>query len=656
MKRQAPALPAATLLWLLLSLALVFAPHALRQPVWSSAAVVAFGLWRWAAERGRLPLPGTLLRVALALAVGAGIYLSFGRLFGREAGVAWLSVLAALKLLESRDQRDGVTLMFLAYFLVITNFLFTQTIPTALYMLVTVLVITATLVALQRRGTPLPARLRLGIAAKLLLPALPIMALLFVLFPRIAGPLWGMPNDAYSGVTGLDNSMAPGSISQLSQSNAVAMRVQFNGTPPPKELRYWRGPVLWHYNGREWTEGFSGAGEAPQAVIPEGPAVSYTVTLEPTNHRWLFALDLPASGPAGATPRGDFEIRVAEPVRSRLRYRMLSYPRYRTGLELDAATRHRALQLPAHTAPRARSLAERWRAENPAPEAIVRRALAMFHDQGFVYTLNPPRLTRDPVDQFLFGTRRGFCEHYAGAFVVLMRAAGVPARVVIGYQGGEVNPLDGYVVVRQADAHAWAEVWLPQRGWTRVDPTAAVAEARIDGGIQAALPDAPGLPAVLRTRNNLLRGLYDAMDAVNNAWNQWVLAYGPGQQQAFLSRFGLGSWRNMALALLATVGLVLALTALLLLRRRRGKNHDPVSELYNRFCRKLERVGLARQPHEGPRHFARRIALLRPDLARQVKGVTSLYIRLQYGREAPPGWEQVLRRRVRDFRPSRAPR
>jgi transglutaminase-like putative cysteine protease len=472
---------------------------------------------------------------------------------------------------------------------------------------------------------------------------------LFILFPRVSGPLWNLPQDAYRGRTGLSDEMSPGAISQLSQTDTVAFRVQFTGTVPSPEQLYWRGPVLWDYDGHTW----KGIAEIPSSTFdytPEGAGMDYTVTLEPHGKRWLFALDLPASLPVETMATTSFELLRAQPVNEVLRYQVRSYLYYRTG-ELSSWERQRALQLPAQVNPRARTLAAEWRKRDPDPAALVRAALALFRKEPFYYTLTPPLLGKEGVDDFLFNTRQGFCEHYAGSFVFLMRAAGVPARVITGYQGGERNALDNYLIVRQSDAHAWAEVWLEDWGWVRVDPTAAVAPERVEQGLYAAVASPKTLPILMGRHNLWIQQLGLGWDALNKAWNKWVLTYGPERQQQFLSVLGLGigDWRGMAFAMVLALGsLGLVFAGLRTLQRRAAV--DPVIQAYQCFCAKLARYGLVRDAHEGPLDFAERVARHHPDLAYQARLISQLYATLRFGRAYQQDSVKRLRRLVKDFK------
>lgn len=633
--RKVPARPLSPLddsavPWLLASALATTGPHAVHLPLWLSLLVSAALLWRtwlWYAHR-RLPPRWQL--ALLVIGGVAGIGWQFQTLFGKDAGVAMLVMFMALKPLEMRSRRDGVVIIMLGYFLLLTHYFYSQSIPTGLWLLAAVALLTATLIRLHGGAQPITAVARY--AGLLLLQALPFMCILYLLFPRITGPLWGLPQDAYSGLSGLSDRMSPGSISSLIRSGAIAFRSRFAGDLPEKAELYWRGPVFDAYDGLTWR-----ASRQPTALQTPGPVVevtgasyAYTSILEAHNQRWLLALDVPTSLPPDSSLAPTLEALSGEPVRVRSKFSFTSAVDYRVNRLETPGTLQQALTLPAQINPRSRALASRWTSH--APEKAAEAALAMFRNEDFHYTLRPPLLGQDAMDDFLFETRRGFCEHYASAFVVLMRAAGVPARVVAGYQGGELNPVDGYLTVRQSDAHAWAEIWLAGKGWVRVDPTVAVAPSRIDQGIVAALPEGEPLPGIVRIDANWLRQLRNRWEATNNAWNQWVLGYNPQRQREILSRLGLPEpdWRSMTAALAVLCGATLLIVSAWTLRRRRIA--DPVQRAWQRYCAQLRKRGVSRAEWEGPLAFAQRVARERPDLAALTGEAAHHYAELRYGR------------------------
>jgi transglutaminase-like putative cysteine protease len=496
-----------------------------------------------------------------------------------------------------------------------------------------------------------------------------------VLFPRLNNPLWGLPRDAFSSGTGLSNSMAPGGINRLLHSQAIVFRVRFDGVAPDNEHLYWRGPVFGSFDGRTWSPLTQTTGASPPLSVnaETGSAVDYAVTLEPSHRDWLFVLEMPARLPATAAldPRMTHhgQLLSAQPITSRTRYEARSFTRFSFGLNETETSLRDWRALPSGFNPRTLQFAADLRkrveaAETTAAEAgtelrLVRAVLDHFRSGGFRYTLEPPLLGRHSVDEFLFDTRLGYCEHFASAFVVLLRALDVPARVVTGYQGGETNPVDGFMTVRQSDAHAWAEVWITGRGWTRIDPTAAVAPVRIEQGLgelarqTGAGPlfafgegsDTPLLRMIRRVRFN--------WEAVENSWNQWVLAYSAQRQMSLLDRFGFEpDWRVLGLLLALAVGAVTTVLAVISLRHR--VRRDPLADLEARFRSRLERAGIPCRPSDGLRALDSRLASeLAPGSRREAQAILVALDRWRYSPlsvSVPPAVIRRLGARVRRFR------
>lgn len=635
-------------LWLLLPLAMVVAPHVRHLPTWLSAAWLACALASLGAVwRGRV-WPAWI-KLPLALAGVLGVLLHYGTVIGPSGGVALLVFLSGVKLLELSGARDRIGLLFVACFLLVAHFLEAQSLSTALYMALAALAVTAGLVA-EQRAVPQPADTVLS-AGRLLLQALPLALLLFLLFPRLPGPLWGLPQQRVA-TTGLSERMSPGDIGQLARSDAIALRAEFIGTQPDGRQLYWRGPVLWDYDGRVW-QTTPPSPATGLSAIGLGTTTRYVVTLEPHQQRWLLLLGLPTRLPVvDSTLDGDLRWLTRQPVRERLRYEVEAWLDFRLQPDLPPEQRARALALPAGN-PRSVALARQWAGQHDDGRALVGRALNHFHRQNFHYTLQPPLLGADAVDAFLFDARRGFCEHYAGAFVFLMRAAGVPARVVTGYQGGELNPLGGYWIVRQRDAHAWAEVWLPGEGWVRVDPTAAVAPERIERGIDAALPSAEQPAPLLRLGDAWLRPVRLTWDMLNNQWNQWVLGYDQARQRSLMQRVSphLADWRAMVSALALGGALLLALlVAALWWRHGGGARKDAAWHAYRRFRRRLARCGVAEDATEAPEDYLHRVVRLHPQSAKAAESITRAYLAARYGRPDPRALRRLLAKVAR-FRP-----
>jgi transglutaminase-like putative cysteine protease len=472
---------------------------------------------------------------------------------------------------------------------------------------------------------------------------------LFLLFPRVQGPLWGVPEDAYAGITGLSDTMSPGNLAHLALSDAVAFRVEFKGEPPPSSQRYWRGPVLWDFDGRNWRMG-------PTILAKFKPprggeqTYRYSVVLEPHDHHWMYALETAASLPPRARYTTDGQILSRRPVRQRIRYDLESVIDPTPDAAEDPVALRRALRLPSGFDLRSVALAHEWRDASNSETGIVDRALDFLRRGHYVYTLDPPRLGIDTVDEFLFETKAGFCEHFASAFVFLMRAAGVPARVVTGYQGGDINPVDHVITVRQWDAHAWAEVYLRGHGWTRVDPTAAAMPGRIASGAERTVSEGEFLPLLMRPQLQWLRSLHYRWEALTYKWNTLVLGYDPQRQRELMSLVGVNDadWRQLTATLFTILGVLTAL--LLAWSLRRLARPDPVQKAWRAFCRKLRARGIERSPYEGPRDYSERAARDLPQARGSIRRIGELYMALRYGAAAPPARVDELRRLVRDLR------
>jgi transglutaminase-like putative cysteine protease len=637
--------------WTMAGLVAALVPHMAHLRIWVTGLVLAICVWRLLAERRGWHLPGAVLRTVIALGATAGVTASYSTITGLDGGTALLALMAALKLLETRAPRDHVVLIFIGWFLCLSSFLYAQDILTVACVVPTVWLLAAALFEVARRGQGLaPAPFRA--TGAMLLKALPIALVLFLFFPRIAGSFWGAPSSERA-LTGLTDEMSPGDISDLTLNDTVAFRVRFTGPPPPPPDRYWRGPVLTEFDGYTWSRGDNQSYFLP-SVRHLGQPVDYTVTLEPTGQRMLFALDLVKQWPAAmAQQTWDYQLRTRNPVNSVLQYAARSYPRYEAGARLSPALRNLHLQLAPGRNPRTIRLAQSMRAAAGSEREFTRSVLAMFRDQEFYYTLTPPGLERDSVDDFLFNTRQGFCGHYASAFTMMMRAAGIPARVVGGYQGGDWNPIGGYLILRQSHAHAWSEIWLPDSGWTRVDPTAAVAPDRIERGLEAALSGDELLQGGLGRDFGLLWQAGMIWDNVNARWNDWVVQFNRLQQQELLQAFGFDDpdWQELALVLGVGLAVALALLSGWLAWEFRPRRPDPATANYRRFVQRLARRGVERAPHEAPRDFAVRVRRLRPDLGPTASAITELYLKLRYMPAHSARDLMLLRGLVRRFDP-----
>ncbi len=642
--------------WLLGTALLTLAPHASWLPAWITILCATLLSWRgFLLWRGK-QAPPHLLLLLLTVAAAAGVRAEFGHFFGKDPGVALLALLLGLKLLEVRSARDVRATVMLCFFLQLAIFFEDQSLPIATLALCATLLALVSLVTLtDPRGRN---REHVRTAATLMAQGVPFMLVLFVLFPRIEGPLWGLPADAFSARTGLSETMSPGSISALSTSGAIAFRASFTGTAPPPLQRYWRGPVLSQFDGRSWHADRLQEAATP-FYSPGGDRIDYILTLEAHARRWLLALDFPGamdtaarreSGSAALRYTSDYQLLDRQPVNARARYLLNAYPDTIVGREESAASLAVARQLPPGFNARTQALASELAAGATSDAQILQRAIDHLRKAELIYTLDPPLLGTDSVDEFLFDTKRGFCEHFASAFTVLMRAAGVPARVVTGYQGGEINPIDGNLVVRQLDAHAWSEIWLAGRGWVRVDPTYVSAPRRIDEGLAAALPAGESLTFSIGAHSGWARGMRLRWEALSNAWNQRVLGYNPDRQRELLARLGFqgDDAGVLASALMACAGALLL--ALFMWANRKRKTEDALDRAWRQLSKRLASRGLERQPWEGAHDYARRVALAIPELEAAIRAIGDNYARLRYGPEPDAAQVHALIRKIKSLR------
>ncbi len=629
---------------LLIAQAVVLLPHLFRLPIWVSTVCVVCALWRLFLYTGRGFYPSGLLKALLVLISVGAILFEYGNLFSLEPIVALLVTTFALKLIEMKSRRDVLVVIYLAYFVAATHFLFEQGIVDAIYLVIAVLVITSALVALhetQERASPMRS---LFVSSKLIAQAVPLTIIMFVVFPRI-GPLWSVPGSEGQARTGPSDNMAPGDISDLANSTELAFRVNFEGDVPDTDKLYWRGLVFSYFDGRRWSESRpENPGWQPvdfQSVTADKltKPLSYTVTMEGNGQRWLYGLPVAHTSTDTVIRADNFTLRSEHPIEQRYQYHITSWLNYRMAPNLSEIKQRQQLQLPSGYNPKALKLAGEMRRKSADNEAYIKSVLGYFNQQPFVYTLKPSKLGRDTVDDFLFNTRRGFCEHYASSFVFMMRAAGVPARVVVGYQGGELNPFDDYLLVHQYDAHAWTEVWLQGQGWVRVDPTAAVAPERIESSINDLLAEEMSgtsvLPFVNLRELAALKWARLRWDSINFSWNKWVLNYDTELQMEVLENW-LGevtAWK-IALFVLGAGGLVMVVIAISLLKHGVKHRLHPTDRTYLRHARATARLGLERHEAEGANDFASRVAQQFPALADSAWRIAFLYNGIRYNASA----------------------
>jgi len=620
-------------IWLLAAATLTLVAHLPKMPVWIVLFCAALLIWRgWLLWHGKAAPPRWVLP-PLVLAVAIGIRLDLGQFLGKTPGLIFLAALLCLKLLEIRSMRDIRVVVLLCFFLQFGLFFNDQSLLTAMLALVALLVTLGSQLALIDPSGSTRERLKMG--AVLLTLGLPFMVVLFVLFPRSISPLWGVPTDT-SAISGLSDSMSPGTISKLILSDKLALTARFDGSHPAPIDRYWRGPVLNRFDGRTWHMAILPLETRP-IYTPAGRRFDYQIMLEPHQQHWLPALDYPAGPVEGVRFSRDFQALTQQPINSRAQFTLSAFPDAIVGPNESPLMLDLARQLPTRGNPRARELAAKLKAKTP--QQTVDQILGWFFDGQFTYTLQPPLLDENSIDFFLFETRKGFCEHFAGAFVFLARAAGVPARVVTGYQGGNINPINETISVRQSDAHAWAEVWYAKRGWVRVDPTALIVPMRIDHGLEGALET--GLPFMLRPEYSWLRQLRYRWEAISTRWNRLVIAYDGNRQRDLLKTLGLDDASALTTLGVASIVIALLMVAFYIWTqfRRNDNRLDPLDRAWGRFSTRLAPLGLARAPAEGPIDYSRRLAAARPADADVLVSICTRYACLRY--RLPPSRAEV---------------
>ena len=611
-------LPRQALWWLIGSQLYVALPHFSRVPLWILAVYAGAALWRLQMYRHRADMPHKLVRLMLGLGLGGSVIVSYQTFVGLDPMVALLLVASALKGVESVRVKDGYVLVSLGLFIMTTQFLYDQQLPTMLYGVIGTLLLVISLIAINQRPGASLGRRECFLALRMLGLAMPMMVVLFVLFPRI-DPLWSVPSKTQQGTTGMSDVLRPGDVTRLGRSSEVAFRVQFDGSIPPNRELYWRGMVLNQFDNRAWRtlEWKDHPAIERQLERPtlEGDSLHYHVIMEPSMQNWLYALPYAESDSRGVFETWDFRLAVAKPLESTFSYKVVSQQPTALQPVLSQWRRETELAFPPGLNPRTRAWVAEQLAAVEGVDDFILRVLRYFREQPFFYTLEPPAISDDDfVDQFIFNSRRGFCEHYAYSFVVIMRMAGIPSRIVGGYQGGEVNDVNNTLVVRQFDAHAWTEIWLENRGWVRVDPTAAVSPARIELGLESALAEeerflTDSLLSAYRFRNvSIINWLRLRYDAAAWRWQSFIVGFDSGEQINLLKLwFGEIKVGWFVAALLGSWIVILGPLTWWMTRSRRSSDRLPTEKAFAALCRILARRGIDRQIGETPLHFLTRV-------------------------------------------------
>ncbi|MEH6502693.1 MAG: DUF3488 and transglutaminase-like domain-containing protein [Cycloclasticus sp.] len=628
-----PRLNPAIIKLLLLIATLLVLPHIGSLQLIFIAVSLLLIAWCAVAHYFKRFLPNKWLLLALSLLLAFLVLRLHGMSLGREASSSFLLVLLGLKLLECRSNRDVLAVIFVSFFVLITPFLFDQTIGLALYSLCLFFLLLSALVVNNTNLSNIDTIFPYRFAGVIMLLAMPLMLLSFLLFPRMIGPLWAMPSDASNAISGISDTINPGQISHLALSKETAFRARFNGQSPTQNQLYWRGPVFWNTDGRQWTLSPSKTIKQQAISGPASTTFQYSIVMEPHQQFWLYALDSPIKAPDDVKITEDRQL-ISHKKLSRARAFDFTSSVQPTSETISEKDKSRALSLPDNTDIKIFQLAASWRSGTSNSLQLINNGLAFFNREKFYYTLTPPQLGNDPVTDFLFDSKRGFCGHYATSFAVVLRAAGIPSRLVAGYQGGIYNDVGGFWEVRQADAHVWVEAWVKSLGWVRIDPTAAISpnriqhsidldEQRVGDEIKYFIDPPDGLAKWGQQLSSIIQ-------TVDYYWESGVLAYGPEVQNDFLANFGLHGWEDMVLWLAILSGAFLLIFSVYLYRLNPNKT-DPSQKAYLSFCKKLARRYDEKRASDTSLAYFGRISESQPVLREKLLRVRMHYLRCRYG-------------------------
>jgi protein-glutamine gamma-glutamyltransferase len=623
------------LVFLLSSIGLIVLPHVYHLHLAVFGFFCLLLVWRFICiwKPDRLP---TFSIILLLIVCGMAIlYTQHRGILGRDGGTSLFVIALGLKLMEIKSERDLYLINYLAFIVAASQFLYEQSILMAAYILFVCCVLLATLVFINSHVANTTVALKK--AAVIIAQAIPMAIVVFILFPRVEAPKWLIFNDKPQTKMGLSDTMEPGSITDLGMSDELVFRVKFAGAIPPSKQRYWRGPVMTQTDGKKWTQAND---LSYQAYLDKptfsGKAYQYTLLMEPQEKDWVFALDMPAEFPKPLGQNANYQLLTSDGLDKRTEFKLTSYPTYNTGYITKTEYQH-ARQLPSAPSDKIKQLVTQLHGFDSTPEVFINQLLNHFRKEDFHYTLTPPLMEKNPIETFLFETRYGFCSHYASAFVYLMRVANIPSRVVTGYQGGELNAVGDFLEIKQADAHAWAEVWLDKQGWVRFDPTAAIAPERIEKNIDIARLVPGGLisyalPSSGQAAFSLLKQARQLWNNVDYNWQRWVINYNNANQASFLSSLGIEDFKTMVYWMMGIVGIITGILSLFLFHQK-PKPTDRTLIVYNRFLKKIAKAGLTKSTGEGARDFAERIKLKLPEQVDYIEEITVAFINQRYGRK-----------------------
>lgn len=630
---------------LLIAVGACLLPLWLKVPTWVSSFSV---LTLLAALLPSHRIPRWVL-LGFVLAATAGVWLQHRSLFTKESGLSLIVLMASFKLLELKLDRDAILLSALSFFMLFVSMLFYQSLAVSLYLFLLLPLCTAVLMAMHRLDGWLGLKRLSKDSSKFVLLALPIMLVLYVFFPRLASPLWRLPNSAMTGPT---DSMTVGDVQSLVLSDELAFRARFHGAKPANADLYWRGTVLSEFDGLTWTVG---SPQAADVLTEESNIVRYDVQMQPHRLRWLYALDVVRDFESEIQARRVWNAGIMTTgfVRTLSNYKAESALSYKLGVDLTERTLQHYLQLPSDGNPQSRAYAQMLANQYPDAQARVKALMTEINRRNFWYSLEVPELAEDIVDDFWFNHKRGFCEHYANAAAYILRASGIPTRVVVGYQGGEWNEYGNFLTLRHRDAHAWMEYWVAQRGWVRLDPTSAIAPQRVD---QSWLDRVANRDSEFQfdAWAEYSAKAKDAPFIVAQWWqqaNRWyeanVVQFNADVQKDWMKSLGLPELNKTQLVqvLVWFVLTLMTISAVIIMRSRVSR--DPVSRVYALFCAKLARYGIHRKPHETPLAFLKRAQQKLPNERQRLREFIEAYLAIRY---ATQGSELALKRAWRKLR------
>jgi len=641
------------LIFLLVSIGLITLPHInhIPQPLFATFSILL--AWRFICIWKISLLPNKVMLFVLTISAIFLLYKQHQGILGRDAGTSLFVIALGLKLLEIKKERDLYLINYLAFIVATSQFLYQQSILMAFYILFVCCVLLAVLVSINSQKPDTLAAFKTSVS--IVFQALPISIILFIFFPRVEAPRWMLFDQQQTAKTGLSDSLEPGAISQLGLSDELVFRVKFEAEPPPSSFRYWRGPVYSHTDGKRWTETKSKMNpEDVDQMVYTGRRYQYTLMMEPQDKNWVFALDMPSSIPQGLRQNAQYQLINTENKNKRAEFNFISYAQYNTG-DISKEALKENLQLPTKPSNKIKQLVKQLHGFDQSAEVFIQSVLKHFRNENFHYTLRPPLMGNRPIETFLFEKQYGFCSHYATAFVYLMRVAEVPARVVGGYQGGELNQVGGFLEIRQANAHAWAEVWLKNKGWVRFDPTASIAPERIEQDVNIDLQIATGnvnFSPMFTHAGKAMSWLKQARQTWSNidySWQRWVINYTRDSQSQFLSALGIFDIKLIIYWLVACIGLITIILAWFILRNTPPRI-DEESKLYQQFCKKMAKAGFNRETGETAKSFCLRIQKQRPDLSESVIKITTIYTRLRYEKRTVNDDLLLLKRELSRFK------